>query len=190
MLHLSEEQFKDELLNKLSLNNQNWIDGDKDKTRKTADLVNHSLKIAIEIKDDTISKALPEPEEGNSVGATYNLSEINKRIYADIRDANKKFREYPKYETVLLLRSKLPIPQIVKNSIGGQHTFVKSNNRQDQDLSYIGRRDKIYRKEVGCFLILCGENEFFYIANSYSVRERIISQRELEQKFGFRFGTV
>lgn len=178
---------KDDLLARLNKVSTEWIDGDlNNKSIKTADMVNHKLKIAIEIKDDTKSK--PPRMLDHSLGTyEYDLSELNKRFYADIKNANKKFRNYPGYKTVLLLRTEVPRASLVAEAILGIHTFSRAGVSVNENLTYKGRRGKHNRCEVGCFLIFCGRSGLpTYFSNGYASKTRILNQEELETHTGFK----
>ena len=93
---LGENGFKKRLIKKLNIINPGWIDGDKEQTSgKKSDVVNHSSKIAIEIKDDTKYKIkIPKDKRIGVWGEDLGL--MNKRFTNHLRSANNKFKEYKK----------------------------------------------------------------------------------------------
>ncbi len=141
---ISEDQFKENLIIKLKSCHSDWVDGDVD---GRVDVVNHSLKVAIEIKD--------EPERGPDMEKKTN------RQYGDhLRSAYRKFIEYPGYKTALLIRgAPATIPGIVKYNIEGIVVYGPHN-------VFLGRKNKYspyIKKEIGCFLVFA--DNFYYFPN-------------------------
>lgn len=192
---INEEDYKLQLITNFNQLNSGWVDGDLESVKhKTPDLVNHNLKIAIEIKDDTLSK---KPQRiGTQEYASYDIKKLNKRFYEHIRNANHKFRQLPEYRTVLILRTNLPMAEMVKDAIEGVHTFIKVKTQQNvikssgnwitsSNLSYVGRKDKHQRSEIGCFLIK-NEDGYSYFVNSYAHVNKVLSLDDLSSITGLR----
>ena len=120
---ISEEIYKKNLIQSLKSINRDWIDGDKELDRKkTVDVVNHTLKIAIEIKDDTKYKTEMPKTSGVMVTQSEDLTKMNQRFSDHIRSANNKFKEYTGYKTILLFRTEFLITDIIRYSIEGLHS--------------------------------------------------------------------
>ena len=191
----SEGVFKLELIEMLNGRHSGWVDGDHDNNGyKSADLVNHKSKIAIEIKDDLLSEPHKETSK-NFFEGSYDINRLNKQYFDDIKDANKKFRNYPGYKSILLIRTSLPMAAIAKGAIEGLHTFRIGRIDESivpppkgfiasQGLTYIGRRGKYHRTEIGGFIILNDEG-FCYFPNDFADKNRYISMMELEE-IGFK----
>lgn len=110
---LPENDFVVSTIETLNTIASGWINGDEEDGYTkigSVDIVNHSLKIAIEVKDDSFV-VLPPP----GVAYNTNLGPVSKRYQRDIKSANKKFRNYPDYQTVVLIR------HLTRNS---KHTFA------------------------------------------------------------------
>lgn len=153
---ISEEKYKKELIDKLNNVNSGWINGDKDLERnKKADIMNHSLKIAIEIKDDT-NYSIPEPP----LFVKIDFKKMNECFSDHIKSANFKFEEYHGYKTVFLLRSEC-IPEIVKYAIQGLDTYTEPSKQ----LEYIGRTGKYseyIRRKISCFLLFINRDYYYF----------------------------
>ena len=116
MINLNEKEYeyKKRLLELLNKYKSGWIDGDaENQHEQTADLVNNSLKIVIEIKDDTKYKYVPPPPTGEMIVRTMYLPTKQNQLKKDAREANRKFRNYKNYKTILLIRTEL----IYKNEL-------------------------------------------------------------------------
>jgi len=161
---ISEAEYKKNLIQKLNQQNNGWIDGDKEiKPGNKVDIINHKLKIAIEIKD--------EVKGGNS------LEKGNKQSGEHIRAANKKFKNYSnKYRTILLIKGNdNTLPEIVRYRIDGLIIFSKFHN-------YLGRVNKYkesIKKEIGSFLIFA--DKYYYFSNEDALTNRIICKQEIEK---------
>ncbi len=101
-----------ELLNKCC---SGWIEGDEEnKSLKTVDIVNHDLKIAIELKRE----GLPLLEDRK-----HKPGALSNRFYKYFTEGNNKFVFYPEYKTILLieLRSRISLKdvpiQVVRSKI-------------------------------------------------------------------------
>lgn len=167
---ISENQYKTNLIQTLNQQNSGWIDGDTENGRKnTADVVNHALKIVIEIKD--------EPK-----GSPDGLKKANQQYGDHLRSVNKKFNEYPEYKTILLIRGSMnTIPAIVRYSIEGLDTYQPVNGIT----TYVGkvRKYSLYiRKNIGSFLI--DADKYYYFFNKYTLTNRVIKKREVEKILG------
>ena len=164
-----QDQFKEKLIIKLKRHHPDWKDGD---VGGRVDVVNHSLKVAIEIKD--------EP------GGGPDMEKKTNRQYGDhLRSAYRKFIEYPGYKTALLIRGALAtIPGIVKYNIEGIVVYGSHN-------VFLGRKNKYspyIKKEIGCFLVFA--DNFYYFPNTYAETVRIIKKEGIEDIFGFKFQDV
>ena len=184
----SEKEYVAHLLSKLRAVDQHWLDGDLEKEqsgeqRKSVDLVNHHRKAAIEVKDDCIAQ--PEVVDDTFGGGfSYDGHRLNKQFRDDIYGANRKFREYPEYKTILLVRTNL-MAQLVKTSIEGLHVFSKTRVREIHNepplgnwsispgLVYKGRKNKHNKKEVGSFIIH-NESGYHYFSNVFASEARKI----------------
>ncbi len=166
---ISEYEYKIDLILRLNQQGSGWIDGDVESNHKNkADVVNHVLKIAIEIKDES--------------GSPDGLKKTNQQYGDHLRSANKKFKEYPKYKTILLIRGNADtIPGIVYYAIEGIDSYSKIGNQ----LIYSGTKNKYspyIRKEIGCFLILA--DKYYYFPNKHALPQRIINKQEVENILG------
>ena len=106
MTHISEEAYTKELLNQLNSICPGWSLGDKENSYKSvqsADLVNHSENLAIEVKDD-FSEEAPEPTPGVIYSRTRSSETLSDRYKPDIEDAHDKFKNYDSYETAVIIR--------------------------------------------------------------------------------------
>lgn len=194
---LSEGKLKQDLINNLNKINRGWIDGDTESdSQKTTDIVNHSLKIAIELKDDT--KSQPPTKIGSSYSGSYDAKKLNKRFFNHIKGADKKFREYQQYKTALLIRTNLPMATMVRSVVEGIHTFERQLTGQkvvppdagnwiiSSRLTYSGRRGKHNRSEVGCFLVF-NDGEYSYFTNEFATNDRKVDKSKIESLFGLNF---
>jgi len=186
---INEQIFKQKLIDRFNKNVAGWIDGDFDlPNKKTPDILNHSMKVAIEIKDDTKYK-FDIPENGKIVCKTTNLSEKNRQFKNDLKEANKKFLNYPNYKSVLILRTEVVnfTGSIAEFIINGPTTYKKNNGKLlcvGHPSTFWGNHDQS-TKEVGVILFV-GKNEYFYRQNINPNinNNRIIKKIELENIFG------
>jgi len=186
---ISESEFKKRLLKKLNAINHGWIDGDREKTTsQKADMVNHPLKIAIEIKDDTKYK-IEIPSHGTMISSGEDLTEMNKRFGDDIRSANRKLLSYPGYKTVLIIRTSLPIADVIRYAIEGPKSLHINN--ETLQVEYVSRQRKYSDyvfKHIGCFLIF--NNKGYYFSDSRAESECKFKRDEVEKIFGINFEEV
>jgi len=187
---IPEKQFKKNLLFKLNAINSGWIDGDKDLKRKhKADIVNHSLMVAIEIKDDTKHKI----NSGMLVENSQDLTIMNKRLSDDIRSANKKFKSYPNYKTILLFRTGFFMVDIFRYALEGLHAYSSPRDKNGK-LRYVGRATKysaFIRKEIGCFIIyVYSEKGWYYIPNKLAEPQRVLDKEKIENLFNLKLENV
>lgn len=186
---ISEEAFKENLIYNLNSVNMGWIDGDKESDRKkTVDIVNHSLKIAIEIKDDTKYKIELSTTPGVMIDRGYDLTKMNQRFSDHVRSANNKFKEYPGYKTIFFFRTELIITDIVRYAIEGLHSYSKPTDH----LVYSGRKGKYSKhnkKEIGCFLIV-NQGGFGYFPNELTRQDRSLDKEKIEKIFGRKFNDI
>lgn len=185
-----EKEFKREMINKLNAINSGWIDGDRDtKRHRKADVVNHLLKIVIEIKDDRHYK-IEVPNSGEMVSSGEDLNKMNQRFTDHLRSANNKFKEYPDCKTILLIRTEFPIIDIIRYSIEGLHTY-KLPPSGKRPLIYNGRKTKYseyIRKEIGCYLISNQEN--YYFSNKFANQERVLKKEKVEKMFDLKLKDI
>jgi len=167
-----EDKIKDKWLTKLESIDSSWEDGDLDNENKTADLVNDGLKIAIELKNDTVFKFKSE------VGGS--LITLSNRYRGYARDANSKFSSYPSYRTILLIECEI-FNGLLQNIFTGiqavnmrtRQSFLKNKNLWE---SY---------PNIGCYLIMSKPEgcipEFYYFKNPVAEGERILEKAEVEK---------
>ena len=168
---IEEPKFKKKFLETLNQRSKGWIDGDKETGKgKKVDILNHNLKIAIEIKDDTKYKIIAD-----GVVRTNDLVLMNQRFSDHIKSANNKFKLYPDYKSVILFRTE-HISGPVKYAIEGLDQY----NKVGENLVHIGKvgkYSKFAKNEVGGFLIL--NYKVAYFTNYHSKPERVISKEDL-----------
>lgn len=195
---LTEKDFKEGLICRLNKVQKGWVDGDTESDSvKTADIVNHSLEIAIEIKDDT--QSVPLRFYGNYAEENYDGKKLNRQFYSDIRNANQKFRTYNGYKTALLFRTNLPFAVLVRTPVEGLDTFERATTTEERAippdtenriiaprLTYAGRKGKHNRKEIGCCLVL-NEDGYSYFPNEFATNGRKMDKAGIESLFGFSF---
>lgn len=79
-------EYKRNFLSILNRQKAGWINGDAEHgPQKKADIVNHGLKICIEIKDDTKYKIIAD-----GMVRTTDLKLMNQRFGDDVNSANSK----------------------------------------------------------------------------------------------------
>jgi len=187
---IPEKKFKENLINSLNKINPGWIDGDKErKSGRKVDIINHQLKIAIEIKDDTCWQlAMTPAEEKNEE----KLEKINKRLMDHAVKANRKFSEYQNYKTILLFRTKYPSLILFCYTLEGPLLF-----RKLKDSKYFAGRKRKYRnpefclRNIGSIVIYSDPEgivpEWGYFPNKFGENNRILKKREIEKLFGYKF---
>ncbi|RJR30809.1 hypothetical protein C4569_04010 [Candidatus Parcubacteria bacterium] len=118
-------------LKHLTSQNSNWIDGDREvKNLKTADLVNHKLQIAIELK-------IGESKD-------YFLTRFSSnRVVPWLESADEKFINYKGYKTILLIESDCTVGQFqaavsIIYQFKNKSVFVKNKRRARKSYSNIG----------------------------------------------------
>jgi hypothetical protein len=180
-----EKDFKKKLISRLNLINPGWEDGDLNNQRqKKADIVNNQLKIAIEIKDDTKHKINFSEKSGEIVTNSQNLEIMNARLNDAVRSANRKFKFYPNYRTILLFRTEFSIVDVFCYALVGLHSYSLPQDGNEK-LKYVGRKTKYSqynRKETGCFVIWI--DNIYYCPNVLANKERIIEKIQIEKIFG------
>ena len=180
----SEGLYKKYLIKKLNKINIGWVDGDKNNNKtKTTDLINKTLNIAIEIKDDTTYKhKFPSATERGARLNNIDISKKSEQLKSHARDANKKFRNYPNFKTILLIRTELVnIPfDIIGYIFNGMLRFTKIDGK----LVKIGKKNEFLSftstKEIGSYLLF-GNNSYYYIENPNANPCRIVSRYNLEK---------
>jgi len=167
-----EPRFKSELLKLLKNLNPDWIDGDAEpqsKNRKTADIVNHTLKIALELKMEDASErleSLPNNQPGVFTRDLSPLGDVPLRYGRYIQSCEEKFANYSNYRTLLLVRTKvLPL------------FFMKDSVIEMCNMS----------QEIGMLLLLnADECSVRCFTNEFAKENRKLSAQELEDIFGLR----
>ncbi len=179
-LFVEESIFKNNFIKTLNKINPGWIDGDEESgSNKKADIVNHQLKIAIEIKDDNTK--LPEGV------AIISAKHGNETISDKVKSANDKFKEYPDYRTICLFRTEF-MAAALKYHIEGLDQYAKV----DEKLSYIGKvgkYSKFAKNEVGGYLIV-RDDKIFYFTNFLAKPERILKKKDVENLTGWNIADV
>lgn len=179
-----EPFIKKQMLERLLKCNKDWTDGDLERIRqnqKTVDLVNHNEKIAIEIKDVNYSLMY---------GHDDHIQKLNGVLLDGLKDASKKFRNYPSYKTCLFFL----IPWLdnldqVMYSLFGSLVFIKKEGTGS--LIENGRTKKysdwIWRN-IGCIVFYKGEDTVLFIENNLLIElERRISKKEASEMFILNF---
>lgn len=181
---ISEKEFKKKLIDKLNKIDISWFDGDLESGQnKKADIVNHRLEIAIEIKDDKKHKT-----EISGAGST-DLSLMNKRLQDDIRDANKKFEQYPSYKTILLFRTDFYFSDIMKYAMRGPKVLhINKNTQIVENVSRETKYSPYIFKNIGCFLVF--NQNAFYFSNNYALSERVLNKEKIEKLFEMNFAVI
>lgn len=190
---ISESQFKKQFLEKLNTINPGWQDGDQEdglEKTKTVDVVNHTLKIAIEVKDDYKFFLAQGVQDENESGS----NSSNRQYKKDIKEANDKFINYPCYKTVALIRTRRgdffidnlvegPIMLYVQVGHVGSNPTVVGQSRPS---SFFLPHDKSI-KEVGVILFW-GDKKILYIKNKNQNvnKQRFIEKETLEKIMGFK----
>ena len=106
-VHTDEIKYLEATRDHLNSIQSGWILGDNvDEYRnvKSADLVNTTHKIAIEVKDDFSEIPPILSSENPEFERTRDLSVLSNRYKHDIEDAHRKFKNYPEFETAVLIR--------------------------------------------------------------------------------------
>lgn len=116
---------KEEWLAKLQGHHSTWRDGDLagidiPNKKKTPDLINDELGIAIELKEDSTFPGILRPTKPGEVvsSPTVDLSKLSSRCKNYVSDANHKLRNFPSYTNVLVIRSKY-LPSFLEYMFGG-----------------------------------------------------------------------
>ncbi|HEY4513554.1 MAG TPA: hypothetical protein VJH06_03520 [Candidatus Paceibacterota bacterium] len=186
---IDEAIFKKHLLFRLNKTSVGWLDGDMENgNTKKADIVNHAVKVAIEIKDDTNYKTVFPKEEGVIYTASHDLTKMNQRYADHIKSANDKFKNYPGHKTILIFRTDFVITEVIKYAIEGLHQFKKV----EEDLTYAGRKGKYstyIRNNIGCFVIIVKDKVDFF-PNAYADESRVLNKKEVETILGFKIKEI
>ncbi len=193
---ITEQEFKEKLIKKLNVLNPGWRDGDIDKfVGKKADIVNDDIKIVIEIKDDTVFKMDSLSKTCYPSIIEVKSNQKGRQFKGDLKDANKKFVNYPNYKSILLLRTRMAdIPRdIIEYTLRGSKTYRKINGKwilAGRPSTFFSGHDNS-TKEVGVILFL-GKNECLYRENTNPNvnRKRIIEKRELEELFDIQLSNL
>jgi len=188
---LSEIEFKKVLIKKLNINSK-WRDGDLDNSPgKKVDVVNDFLKIAIEIKDDTLLK-IPIPKPGELIVSDINITQKNRQFKDDLKSASKKFLNYPGYKTIVLIRTEMADRSngTIDYTISGPYTLKKINGElidAGRPSSYFNYSDNSIN-EVGA-IIFWGNYKYLFADNTNPNvnTKRIIKKSEAEKIFNIKF---
>ncbi len=175
---IPEQDYKERFIKILNSREVGWIDGDRELViGKRVDVINHKLKIAIEIKDDTNYKVIPDGQ-----AHTQDLSLMNKRLADQVRSANNKFKSYSAYRTILLLRSEY-IPDTLHYALEGLDQF-RLSNEQRVYVGKVGKYTEFAKNEVGGFLIVT--HRIIYSANYLAKKHRVVPFEEVEKLTGWK----
>lgn len=177
---ISEPEFKSKLIEQLNGKILGWDDGDlNNQTHKSADIVNNKLKIAIEVKDDTVYKKLVVPTDGTIVSQDNDLSQISNRFKGQARDANKKFRNYQGYKSVLIIRTELiDRPPTVQYIMGGLTRYIKIEGQLVQHTPKNANLSSSSTSEVGAYLFV-DNGQYYYHRNPKADSNRVIELEKL-----------
>lgn len=166
-------------ISKLNVNNHGWVNGDlESRTERTADMVNHSIKYAVELKR----------EKGESVdNKDGNLVTISNRIESYFTDTNKKFINYPKYKTILIIELKSTDSGAFSAMGGiGQLHFAEG-----QLVASSIKNKKLFSKteNIGCIIFWPAQggsmlNGKRYFDNPFSKPEHKVTKSEAENIIG------
>lgn len=183
---LDEKKFKIDLIDKLNSIHSGWRDGDLDQlNHKRVDIINDKLKIAIEIKDDIkfhINIANNKISDG-----LIDLKEKNRQFKYDIKNSNKKFKFYPNYKSVVILRTEMVNYGFSRKQleyiVNGPISIEKNSNQITRSSTFFGNHDNS-TKEVGGFLFL-DNDAYKYIENKNPNinKNRILNKKEFEKYF-------
>lgn len=174
-----ESKFKQILLAKLNRVHKGWENGDEisEKGKKSTDLINKDLKIAIEIKDDK--------RDYNNPKLRFGFDTIRNQLKSYAQGARRKFRNYPNYKTILLVRS------LLWDRMGsGLINFIFPGN---QEISEIGKnflrlgkhKNKYFsikNIDIGGY-IFYGKNKIYYLENPIAQRSRILNIKKVQKFF-------
>jgi len=189
---LDEKEFKERFITKLNNINSGWRDGDLDNfVGKKSDIVNDQLKIVFEIKDDIKYKMVIPTKSFEIVEDSVNLGGKNRQFKYDLKDANKKFLNYPGYKSIVILRTEMSgiSKDVIEYTINGPKVIYIGKNGKSVGVgspsTFWGNHDNSTR-EVGVILFLGCDNKIFYRENTNPNinRDRIIKKQELEKIIG------
>jgi len=160
-----EPQFIKEILTKLNSTNSDWVDGDLENLEnKTADIVNHERKVAIEVKDDFSDPLIISTLNDMKV-TTRDMGVLSNRYKNDIEKANKKFQNYPtEYKTMVFIRSNRVRETTLSYILGGLIRLTQ-NGRIPNTKKNITQRSE--RVSIYAFLNTTF-NEVYYYRNPKS----------------------
>ena len=186
---ISEEEFKNRLIEKLNQTNDGWVDGDKERREgKKVDIVHHNLKIAIEVKDDTKNKRI-YPTSGQIITQSKNLTLMNAQWSDDIKSANEKFQNYRSYKTILLIRTDFDFSDVIRYAIEGPKVLHDKNTSQVINTTRPRKYSDYVFKNIGCFLIF-NKSGVGYFLNELSDVSRRIEKTEVEKIFQMKFKEI
>jgi hypothetical protein len=165
-----EDKTKNKWLIKLKSIDFNWKDGDLSNQNKTADLINDNLKLAIELKSDTVFKIKSETETS--------CITLSNRWKGYAKDANSKFNSYPSYRTILLIECEIPDSLLQRIFIGTpvlkiptKGSFLKNKNLRE------------HYSNIGCYLMMSKSegiiDGFYYFKNPAADKKRILEKAEV-----------
>lgn len=181
---IPEGEYKNKLIGSLNSRTAGWIDGDQETLPgKKADVVNYNLKIAIEIKDDLKSnRSIPRTEQLSD--SSEDCKSKNRQFKDDMKNASDKFKSYPDYKTILLLRADVS-PGLVKYCSDGLLNLDTFGNCERLS-SYYMEHD-YSTSEVGCVLQITKFGySYFENRNPNVSGARKISKADLESILGIK----
>lgn len=154
------------------------------------DIVNHRLKIAIEIKD-LISEEGIIPDNHTKVKTlSRDLNKASSRFWDLIRSSWKNFKNYPKYRTILIVRTRyLLIPTFFSLLKGPVIFIIDKQSLRVKRISIIRKTkyNPIILKEIGCFIRFNGNRNVYYINNSIASHDRVLYKNDIEIIFKMNF---
>jgi len=183
-MQISEKQFKENLIRHLNKHNSGWIDGDdKEKgleNKKTADVVNHKLKICIEIKDDG---KFSEPTTSSWSGE-FEIGQMNRQLRNWLKDSSKKFENYKEYRSLTLINTnKTDWPkELLISAIYGKEDLQKKNGYEFPSSVFINK-DQSTENVGGIIFHGRMRSIFFENTNSNVSRQRKIPEKWIEEIF-------
>lgn len=184
---ISEKQFKENLIKNLNHYHCGWVSGDDEKkyesgdNDKKADVVNHELKVAIEIKDDENFI-----DNGNKYwSGEFKIKNLSRHLRADIKDASNKFENYQGYKSLVLIRTdKVDWPwALLESAVFGKQDLQKQYDGLEWPSSLFNDTRQ-NTKNVGGVLFWGRTRSYFIKNNNINVSEsRVITYKWVKEVF-------
>jgi len=179
-----EPQFKIDLLQVLNSHNLGWVDGDREPgNQPKADLLNKELRVAIEIKDNKKYKLELPKTEGIIVSSGGSLKGMNETLSNCLVSAFRKFKGYPDFRTILLIRSEFFPAGILARAIMGIYNYQFDSMGRVSSVYRTGKYSPYIRKFIGGFCLAI-ESKYYYWENYDGDEKRIVSQNDIEKILG------